>query len=120
MMKIRDKNPLLASLIRSLEEKGRQEKTPLWAALAKKLNRPRRMGYEVNMFRLEKHAAPKETVVVPGSVLGSGKLTKPLAVAALRFSGKAEEKIKKAGGSCISIEKFAGEYKKGKKILIMG
>jgi large subunit ribosomal protein L18e len=119
-MKIRDKNDMLAGLISQLEEKGRLEKVPLWVAVAKKLNRPNRKAYEVNLFRLEKNAAGKDTVIVPGSVLGSGVLTKPLTVAALRFSSSAEEKIKKAGGHCMSIQEFMGGNRAVKGVRIMG
>lgn len=119
-MKIRDKNPQLKGLISRLEERGREEKAPFWSALAKKLNRPNRKGYEVNLFRLEKNAPAKSTIVVPGSVLGTGQITKPLTVAALRFSSGAEEKIKKAGGHTMGIESFIGEKKSGKGVLIMG
>jgi large subunit ribosomal protein L18e len=119
-MKIREKNPRLKGLISQLEQGGGKEKAPFWSALAKKLNRPKRKGYEVNMFRLEKNAPGKATVVVPGSVLGAGNLTKPLTVAALRFSKGAEEKIKKAGGRCMSIDQFIEEKKSLKGVLIMG
>ena len=107
-------------LISQLDERGRDEKAPFWSALAKKLNRPKRKGYEVNLFKLEKNAPGKSTIVVPGSVLGTGVLTKPLTVAALRFSKGAEEKIKKAGGHTMSIESFIEEKKSGKGVLIMG
>ena len=119
-MKIRDKNPVLAGLIGKLDEKGSQEKVPFWAALAKKLNRPRRKGYEVNLFKLEKNVDGKGTVVVPGTVLGSGDITKPVTVAALRFSGKAEEKIRKAGGHAMSLERFMEETKTVKGVKIIG
>ncbi len=118
-MRVREKNELLADLIRKTEEKGRQENKPFWQALARKLNRPRRRAYEVNLFSLEKHAG-KETVVVPGYVLGSGEITKPVTVAALRFSGKAEEKIKKAGGKVMAIEDFVESKPNLKTVRIMG
>ena len=119
-MKVRDKNPVLAGLIGKLDEKGSRENVPLWGTLAKKLNRPRRKGYEVNLFSLERNADGKGTVVVPGTVLGSGDITKPLKVAALRFSGKAEEKIKKAGGHTMSLERFMEETKSVRGVKIMG
>ena len=119
-MKVRDKNTILAGLIRKLDEKGRQENVPLWGALAEKLNRPRRIAYEVNLSTLERHAKAKEKIIVPGYVLGTGALTKPLTVAALKFSRIAEERIKKAGGSSMSIEKFIDENPKAKGIRIMG
>jgi large subunit ribosomal protein L18e len=116
-MKARDKNPALAGLIRKLDEMGRQHNVPLWSDLARRLNRPRRSAYEVNMFRLDRNARPKETVVVPGYVLGSGELHKPLNVVALKFSGKAKEKIRKAGGKCIPIERAVEEGMKGMRII---
>jgi large subunit ribosomal protein L18e len=118
-MQVRGKNPPLADLIRRLEEKGRQENKPFWQALAKKLNRPRRKAYEVNLFSLEKHAG-KETVVVPGYVLGSGEITKPVTVAALHFSAKAEEKIRKTGGKALDIDDFIGSRPNLKNVRIMG
>ncbi len=119
-MKVRDKNELLADLIRKLEEKGRQENAPFWGTLAKKLNRPRRKAYEVNLFRLQKNATGKETIVVPGFVLGSGSVSKPLTVAAVKFSVKAEEKIRKAGGKVMDIEKFVEGKPNLKAVRIMG
>ncbi len=118
-MKVRNKNDILMDLIRKLDEKGRHENKPFWQALAKKLNRPRRKAYEVNLFSLEKYAG-KETVVVPGYVLGSGSITKPVTVAALRFSGKAQEKIEKAGGKVLDIGDFAESKPNLKAVKIMG
>lgn len=119
-MKARDKNEPLADLIRKLQEKGRQENVPLWAAIAEKLNRPRRKAYEVNLYSLERHAPAKGTVVVPGYVLGAGKIKKPVTVAALKFSGKAQEKIAKAGGRAMHIGKLLEEKVHAKDVSIMG
>ena len=117
-MKIREKNPLLTKLIGELQEKGL--KTPAWKAVAKGLNRPNRKAYEVNLSRLEKHAKKGENVVVPGTVLGAGELSKQLTVAALRFSGSACEKIEKAGGKCMAIEDMMKHNPGAKKLRIMG
>ena len=119
-MRVRDKNEPLADLIRKLEEKGRHENVPLWTALAEKLNRPRRKGCEVNLYSLERSAPVKGTVVVPGCVLGAGSIKRPVTVAALRFSGKAQEKIEKAGGKAMHIEKLLDEKVHAKSVSIMG
>jgi large subunit ribosomal protein L18e len=119
-MKVRDKNELLADLIGKLAKKGRQENVPMWTAIAEKLNRPRRKAYEVNLYNLEKYAPAKGTVVVPGYVLGAGSVKKPLTVAALKFSGKAAEKIEKAGGKAMTIEKLLEEKVHAKGVTIMG
>ena len=117
-MKARDKNALTKGLIEELREKGL--KAPAWKAVAKGLNRPSRQSYEVNLSRLEKHAKKGENVVVPGTVLGSGDLSKPVTVAALRFSGAAREKIEKAGGKAMTIEDMVKDNPGAKKLRIMG
>jgi large subunit ribosomal protein L18e len=117
-MKARDKNALTKGLIEELNEKGL--KTPAWKAVAKGLNRPRRQSYEVSLSRLEKHAKKGESVVVPGTVLGTGELSKPVTVAALRFSGTAREKIEKAGGKAMTIEGMVKDNPGAKKLRIMG
>jgi len=118
-MKIRDKNPILKGMIRELCRKGSEEKTPFWTALARSLNRPRRKMYEVSITRIEKNLKEGETAVVPGVVL-SGEITKPLTIAALRFTKSAKEKIEKAGGKCMSIEDIMKSGIKNKKVRIMG
>lgn len=59
-------------------------------------------GEEVNPKILEERGIVKETYDVL-KVLGDGELTKPLKVAAHRFSASAKEKITKAGGEVIVL-----------------
>jgi len=119
-MKVRAKHPELKGLIQTLHKKSVEEGAQIWSAVARGLNRPNRKGYEVNLLRLEKYAKKNDNIVVPGAVLGSGEITKPVTVAALKFSSEAERKIKKAGGKTIDIEDLVNENPKGKKVRIMG
>jgi large subunit ribosomal protein L18e len=100
---------------------GRLEKTkePIWMDVAAKLRKPRRSKVTVNVVDLERHAQPGGTVVVPGTVLSNGELTKALHVAAWRFSPAAAAKIKKAKGSAISIDELLAKNKSGSKVRIM-
>ena len=117
-MKIREKSPLLREMITGLEKGSREHHAPVWRAVARGLNKPRRQGFEVRLFELEK--AGENAVVVPGTVLGEGELTRPLQIAALRFSGRAREKIEKAGGKALTIRELAEQNPSGKGIRIMG
>lgn len=117
-MKLRNKSSKY--LVEKLHKEGTEKKTNVWKAVAKDLNRPRRKRFEVNLTRIEKHSKAKETVVVPGVVLGNGDIKKGIVVAALKFSGKAKEKIEKSGGRCLSIEELYEKNPKGKGIRIMG
>ncbi len=117
-MKIRSKNPVSREEISSLYGMG--IKRPAWKAVAKALNRPRRISYEINLGRLDRHARKGENIVVPGTVMGSGSITKPLIIAANRFTESAAGKIKKAGGKCLTIEEMVKQNPEAKKVRIMG
>lgn len=117
-MKKLNKNPILSDLIIDLREKG--IRVPFWKAVAKGLSRPSRKAFNVNINKIEKFAKPKETVLVPGIVLGSGEITKAHKVVALRFSESAKQNIEKAGGKCILIEDYVNENPKGSKTMIIG
>lgn len=106
--------------VEKLYREGSESKARVWKAVAENLNRPRRRMFEVNLTRIEKYAKPKETVVVPGTVLGSGDIKKKVVVAALKFSGSAKDKIEKSGGQCLSIEELYEKNPKGRGLRIMG
>jgi large subunit ribosomal protein L18e len=119
-MKLRNKNAVTKGIIADLRAKGYEKKHGILRAIAMDLNRPRRQKIEVNLSGIDKFAGVRETVVVPGTVLGSGEISKAVHVAALKFSAAARKKIEKSGGKCLSIEDFSEGYKKGQKIRIMG
>lgn len=119
-MKLKNKNEHVKALVEKLHNEGTKNKTGVWKAVAEDLNRPRRGRFEVNLSSIEKYAEPKETIIVPGVVLGTGEIKKHVNVAALRFSGGAKAKIEKAGGTCLSIEELYEKNPKGKSIRIMG
>ena len=112
-LKLRDKNQELQNLIIELDHKEQ----PIWKAVAKG---PRRVGFKMNLYRLEKLTEGKETIVVPGTVLGTGELSKSLTVAALKFSGGSKQKIEKAGGKCLEIDQLVKQHPDGKGVRLMG
>jgi large subunit ribosomal protein L18e len=58
-------------------------------------------------------------VVVPGKVLGAGKLNHPVTVAAIAFSEQALQKIKAAGGRAIHILHLIEENPRGSNVKII-
>ncbi len=112
-------NPLLRKLIEDLRTRGYKEKIPFLLKIAEELSRQRRRRVEVNIAKLERLCKERETVVVPGKLLGYGKLSKPLTVAAWKFSKQALEKIDAAGGKAISIEELVSENPRGSNVRII-
>jgi len=117
-MKAREKAS--KELIEKLHKEGSEKGSKLWKAVARGLNRPRRVKFEVNLSRIERYAKAREVIVVPGNVLGNGDIRKNVTVAAIKFSGSAKEKLMKAGGECLSIEELYEKNPKGRGIRIMG
>ena len=110
-----EKNPVLKGLVEELSSLS-----PAWKAVAKGLDRSRRVRYEVNLLDLERNADPKFTTVVPGIVLGTGEVKKKLTVAALKFSKTARQALEKSGGKCLSIKELSEKNKEGKGVQILG
>lgn len=115
-MKRTKDNPVLASLISGL---GAQKK-PIWKRVVSELSRPRRSQVEVNLSKIEKYADEGATVLVPGTVLGSGTLTKKgITIAALRFSGSAKKLIAQSGGKMTSIGDLLKSNPQGKSVVLL-
>jgi len=105
--------------MRKLIEKLEKTKVSIWEDVAEKLKNARRRRVQVNVSDIGRHAEEKETVVVPGVVLGAGEIAKHVDVAAWRFSNSAAEKIEKAKGHAMSIEELLEKNPKGSKVKIM-
>jgi large subunit ribosomal protein L18e len=119
-MNLRNKNEPLKALADKLYKEGVKHKASVWRDVAEDLAKPRRIRFEVNLNDIEKYAQPKETIIVPGIVLGNGIIKKHVTIAALRFSGSARQRIEKAGGACLSIEELYEKNPKGRGIRIIG
>ena len=105
-------------LIEELKRKSKEEGVALWKDVAERLEKPRRRYAEVNLSKINRYARDGETVLVPGKVLGSGRLERRVTVAALGFSKSAYESIN-AVGRCMSIEELMRENPKGSNVRIM-
>jgi large subunit ribosomal protein L18e len=86
-------NPVLLETIETLED--REES--VWSKVAENLGKVNRRRPEVNISDIERNAEDGDTVVVPGKVLGSGRLTKEVDVAAFKASKGAKEQISENG-----------------------
>ncbi|WP_202320316.1 50S ribosomal protein L18e [Archaeoglobus neptunius] len=115
----RKSNPNLVTLIDVLLSESAKNDAAIWKDVAGRLAKPRRLQAEVNVSKIERYARENEYVIVPGKVLGSGRITKPVKVAALSFSETAKRKIIEAGGRCMGIEELLRENPKGSGVKLM-
>lgn len=120
MKELKTTNPQLIELIRFLKKQSREQKAPIWKAIAEKLVASRGRRIAVNISRINRYTEKNETVVVPGKVLGAGELNHPVTVAAFAFSETAKQKIKKARGRCLTIPELVKKNPKGSNVKIIG
>ncbi|WP_054839856.1 50S ribosomal protein L18e [Thermococcus sp. JCM 11816] len=109
----------LRRLIRTLRKKSNEEGVKIWKDIAWRLEKPRRQRAEVNISRINRYTKDGDVVIVPGSVLGAGRLEHKVVVAAWKFSEAARRKIIEAGGEAISIEELMERNPKGSGVIIM-
>ena len=86
-------NPILIETIESLEEAN----ASFWNDVAQNLGKVNRRRPEVNLSDIERNTSEGDTVVVPGKVLGSGRLSKKVNVAAFKASNNARNQIEESG-----------------------
>ncbi|RLI80022.1 50S ribosomal protein L18e [Archaeoglobales archaeon] len=118
-MQKRKSNPNLVKLIDELLVASAKNEAKVWKDLAERIAKPRRLYAEVNVSKIERYAKDNETIIVPGKVLGNGKINKKVTVAALSFSESAKRKIEDAGGKCLTIMQLLEENPKGSGVRIM-
>lgn len=111
-------NPYLKQLIEDLRKKSLELNAPFWKEVAEKLSKSTRSRVEVNLSKIERNTSPGDIVIVPGVVLAVGQLTKPVTIAAWRFSPAAVRKIKDKG-KILTIEELAQDNPKGSNVKII-
>ena len=104
--------------VKSLINKLVSMRTPFWKKVAYELSKPKKERVTVNISKIERYADGKKRVLVPGKVLGSGRLSKAVEVYAFGYSDSAKHIIEMAGGSAKYIEALADE-KKPKEVLLL-
>lgn len=118
--RVKKTNPNLLSLVERLKRQSFEKSAPVWRDVADHLLKSRNQWAEVNVSRIERCASDDETIIVPGTLLGAGVLSKKVNVAAFKCSKTARDKIAKAGGKSISIEELMEINPKGSNVRIMG
>lgn len=112
-------NIVLRKTIRMLRKYANMYKAPIWADIAERLEVPRRKRIVVNVSRINRYTKPGDVVVVPGKVLGAGRIDHPVTVAAIAFSETAIRKIKEAGGRVLHILQLVEENHRGSNVKII-
>ena len=110
-------NPTNPVLLETIEVLERQE-APIWGEIAENLGKVNRDRPEVNISDIERVAEDGDSVVVPGKVLGSGRLSKSVDVAAFKASKGAKSEIKEHG-EFMFIQDLVDENPEGSNVRVV-
>ncbi|HIE33967.1 MAG TPA: 50S ribosomal protein L18e [Candidatus Altiarchaeales archaeon] len=113
-------DPNRLSLVRELKKLGKERGSRIWIRISYELSKSRRNRRSVNLWKLNKYTKRGETVIIPGKLLGNGKLEHKLNIAAFKFSKSAMKKIKEAGGKIMTIKELMKKNPRGSDIRIIG
>ncbi len=112
-------NPVLKNTILELEVASRKNNAPIWKYVAELLSKPTRKRVEVNVGKLDRFYEDGKIILVPGVLLGSGRVEKPLVVSAWKVTYTAKKKIEQAGGKIITFKDLVKEDPKGSRVVIV-
>lgn len=112
-------NPVLKETIEELTKISRENSAPFWREVARRLNASSQGYASLNVGKLENLVKDGETVVIPGSLLGTGYFEKKATLSAFRVSRGAQEKIEKSGSTIKTLVELARENPKGTDIKIL-
>ncbi len=107
-------NPVLLETIETLEKQNAN----IWQDVAENLGKVNRKRPEVNLSQIERVTEDGQTIVVPGKVLGSGRLSKNVKVAAFQASQSAKQQINQ-NGEFMYIQDLLEENPEGTEVKIV-
>ena len=112
-------DPNTRALINALRKTSAKHKVGVWKRVADLIASPTRLRPTVNIGKIERYTNAGDVVIVPGKVLGSGRISHKVTVAALNASSTARSAIVGAGGSLTSIDELLSQNPKGRGITII-
>lgn len=92
----------------------------LWKRVAEDLSKGSRNRRVVNISRINRFSNANEVVVVPGKVLGAGRMDHAVTVGAFSFSVSAKKAIEESKGKVVPITDIAKKMPKGTGVKLLG
>jgi large subunit ribosomal protein L18e len=115
----RKTNLELVRLVESLYTISAKERSPIWRDVAMRLEKSVGNRAVINLSRLDRYTKEGDVVVVPGKVLGMGRISKKITISAYSLSSSAVAKLEQAGCKLYDLRSLARDNPKGSGIRLM-
>jgi len=112
-------NKALFDTIRNLKKLSNTANVSVYRAVAEKLAASASRRAEVNLSKLNKVTKEGEKVIIPGKILGDGKLDKKITIISATISESAKKKIENSGSTYYSIDQYISQKQPDHNIRII-
>ncbi|MDS0257253.1 50S ribosomal protein L18e [Thermoplasmatales archaeon AK] len=112
-------NPFLKNTVDELLKISRESGSTFWRDIAERLVEGKHRLASTNLGKIEKLSSDGDTIVIPGTVLGSGYFNRKATLSSLRVSSSAFRKIKESGSTFKNLVDLARENPKGTNLKIL-
>ena len=113
-------NQVVIQMVKELKHASSKNDAPIWAKLAEFALKPSSARHVVNLTKISKITKDGDAIVVPGKILGTGKISHKITISSFSISNSAAKKIIEAGGTVSTFGEMIEKYPSGKGVSIIG
>jgi large subunit ribosomal protein L18e len=119
MKETKTTNPELIKLIGLLKKESREKQAGIWLDIAEYISKTRSQRISVNLGTVNRNTKRSDVVVIPGKLLGSGKIDHAVTVASFSASQKAKDKLVASKSKYLSIPELLAKNPEGANVRII-
>lgn len=113
-------NQIVVKMVKDLKQASTKNDAPIWSKIAEMALKPTIAKRVVNLTKIDSVTNDNDVIIVPGKLLGTGKISHKITVCSFSISTSAAKKILEAGGKIISHSEMISKFPSGKGVRIIG
>ena len=110
----------LIQLVKALKSASKENEATIWSKIAKNALNPNSSQRTINLIKIQELTDDGGAVIIPGKILGTGKLSHKVLVSSFSISSSAAKKIKESGGEILQFSDMIKKFPTGKGVKIIG
>ena len=113
-------NQIVVKMVKDLKQASTKNNAPIWSKIAEMALKPTIAKRVVNLTKIDSVTNDSDVIIVPGKLLGTGKISHKITVCSFSISTSAAKKILEVGGKIISHSEMISKFPAGKGVRIIG
>jgi large subunit ribosomal protein L18e len=113
-------NQVVVKMVKELKQASIKNDAPIWSKIAEMALKPSIAKRVVNLAKIDSVTNDSDVIIVPGKLLGTGKISHKITVCSFSMSTSAAKKILESGGKIISHNEMISKFPSGKGVRIIG